>query len=235
MLRPPRSRKRFRGKTQGTDGQTNLSGVPAGEEADGSGKRRLMAFGMGLCVLTLALLIWLLARGGNDKDSEEMVGAAASIDSYEIANTATLDVVKAKVRTMKHKKSGMQVMTMVPEDHLQDAVFGISFRTIPENSRGTAHVVESALLAGSEKYPVKDPFNQMKRGSLQTFAETWTEKDRTAFSMASRNRQDFSNSMDVMLDGIFHPLMVREDHAWIFRQAGWRLELYNNEVLYLNG
>mmetsp|Transcript_84075 Transcript_84075/g.126032 ORF Transcript_84075/g.126032 Transcript_84075/m.126032 type:complete len:1105 (+) Transcript_84075:100-3414(+) len=235
MLRPPRSRKRFRGKPEGTDGKTNLSGIPSGEEADGQGKRRRMALGLAVCLLISALVIWLIARDGNGKEDKEMVGAAPSIDMYEIESTATLDVAKAKVQTMKHKKSGMQVMTMVPDDHMQDAVFGASFRTLTENTHGVPRVVEQALRAGSEKYPIKDPFNQMKRGSLQTYSDTYTSKDRTVFTLASRNRQDFNNGMDVMLDGIFHPLMVRDDHAWIFRQEGWRLELVNNERLYLSG
>ena len=239
MLRPPRSRRRFRGKTEGTDGSTSLSGNMAGEEADGRGLRRRIAFGVAIVLVAVGVVVGVTASGGDGKggkNSEQNVGDAISLDSYSVESTATLDSVASKVEVMRHKKSGMEVMTMIPDDTTQDGVFGISFRTIPPNNDGTTHILENLLLAGSEKYPIKDPWNQLHRGSLQTYFETYAGKDRTTYAMASRDVDDFKNSMDVMLDGLFHPLMVRDDYAWMYRREAWRLELTDDKKnFYLSG
>ena len=90
-------------------------------------------------------------------------------------------------------------------------------------------------MAGSKNYPVKDPFNQLKRGSLQTYSDAWVEKDRTSFLVASRNLADFQNNMKVTMDGVFHPLFIDENNKWIYRQEGWRLDTEDNQHLKIKG
>jgi len=245
MIRAPRSRRRYRGKVDGIAGTsctniaaTSLSGQFPGvvQEADGTGLRRRYALAAAaICLLILSLAVSAGRSGKRRSEGEMEVGDAASIGMYDIVETATLQDVESSVQIMRHRKSGLEVMTMIPDDKDQDSVFGISFRTIPQNTHGTAHVVENAVLAGSEKYPIKDPWNQLHRGSLQTFFDTWTDKDRTVFAMASRDGRDYANSIDVMLDGVFNPLMVRDEHAWIFRREAWRIEAPQGERWYLSG
>jgi Zn-dependent M16 (insulinase) family peptidase len=240
MLRPPRRKKRFQGGGLEATGSTNLSNTQ--EEADGRAMRRKYAFFAALCLLFLAGIIALIAKGGskNAKPAElskksDTKTASVTMENFLLVNHAFVTPVQAEVNTYTHKKSGMQILTITPTDTSQDATFGLNFRTVPDNNHGTAHVVEHALSSGSENYPVKDPFNQLERGSLQTHMETLTGKDRTSYVMASRNKVDFRNSIKVILDGIFHPLMNSEEHKWIFRQEGWRLEVYNNKDLYISG
>jgi len=159
----------------------------------------------------------------------------APTEAYEILEHQALDDLKSSVAVYRHKKSGMKIVTMIPADPYQDATFGINFRTPADRDDGAQAVVQKAVLAGSVKYPVKDPFNQMKRGSLQTYADAWTERDRTSFVVSSRNLDDYRNNLKVTIDAVFHPLFINEDYKWIYRQEGWRLETPDNIRLNLNG
>lgn len=241
MLRPPRGKKRFTGSGIEAAGNTNLSNVSA--EADGRAMRRRYAFYAAACLAVLALIIGLSVGGGDkgkssttSEQKSDVNTPAVKMENFELVAHAYVSSIEAQVNTYKHKKSGMQILTVTPKDITQDATFGLNFRTIPQNNHGTAYVVEHAILSGSEKYPVRDPFNQLQRGSLQTYMDTWTSKDRTAFVMASRNKVDYRNNIKVLLDAVFHPLMVNEDHKWVFRQEGWRLEVVGeNKDLVING
>jgi len=227
MRRPVRGKNRFIGSADAF-GITNLSNLQA--EADGHRRRRYAIY----TTICLAFVISVIALLHGESKVEGSIISSDKTNSYTMTSQAYVDSVEAQVNQFTHKKSGMQVVSMTPKDVTQDATFGLNFRTLPQNNRGAARVVERALLTGSEKYPVKDPFNQLKRGSLQTYMDSWTNKDRTSFVMASRNKADFRNSMQVILDSVFHPLMTQEDGLWVFLQEGWRLEL-DDQVTYLNG
>jgi len=99
-------------------------------------------------------------------------------------------------------------------------VFGITFRTPPTDSTGVAHILEHSVLCGSRKYPVKEPFVELLKGSLQTFLNAFTYPDRTCYPVASQNLQDFYNLIDVYLDAVFYPLL----DPFIFKQEGWHVE-----------
>ncbi len=101
--------------------------------------------------------------------------------------------------------------------------FSISFRTPPKDSTGVAHILEHSVLCGSEKYPVKDPFIELAKGSLNTFLNAMTFSDKTMYPVASVNEQDFHNLMDVYLDAVFYPNIYREKKT--FDQEGWHYEL----------
>ena len=135
----------------------------------------------------------------------------------------------------EHVKTGAKVFTLKNDD--PNKVFLISFRTTPTDSTGVAHIMEHSVLCGSAKYPIKDPFVELAKGSLNTFLNAMTYPDKTVYPVASVNDKDFMNLMDVYLDSVFHPNVYLEPK--IFRQEGWHYELNNagkpDEELILNG
>jgi len=117
------------------------------------------------------------------------------------------------------KKTGAELLSLENED--ENKVFGITFRTPVDNDTGVAHILEHAVLAGSRKYPLKEPFVELLKGSLQTFVNAFTFPDKTAYPVASQNVQDFYNLIDVYLDAVFYPRLA--EHT--FEQEGWHYEL----------
>ena len=131
---------------------------------------------------------------------------------HELQSTATL---------WQHKRTGVQVLSFCNND--ENKVFGISFRTPPKDSTGVAHILEHSVLNGSKKYPSKEPFVELLKGSLQTFLNAFTYPDKTCYPVASANLQDFYNLVDVYLDAVFHPLITQET----FEQEGWHVEAFS--------
>lgn len=133
---------------------------------------------------------------------------------------------------MKHNKTGARVVLMSNDDN--NKVFYIGFRTPPKDSTGVAHIIEHTVLCGSDKFPVKDPFIELAKGSLNTFLNAMTYPDKTVYPVASCHDKDFQNLMDVYLDAVFHPNIYREEK--IFKQEGWHYELESMEdELTING
>ena len=119
----------------------------------------------------------------------------------------------------RHDKTGARVLSIVNDD--ENKVFGISFRTPPEDSTGVAHILEHSVLCGSEKYPIKEPFVELLKGSLQTFLNALTFPDKTCYPVASANAQDFYNLIDVYLDAVFYPRLTENT----LKQEGWHFEM----------
>ncbi len=119
----------------------------------------------------------------------------------------------------RHDKTGARVLSIVNDD--ENKVFGISFRTPPEDSTGVAHILEHSVLCGSDKYPIKEPFVELLKGSLQTFLNALTFPDKTCYPVASANEQDFYNLVDVYLDAVFHPRLTPNT----LKQEGWHYEM----------
>lgn len=115
----------------------------------------------------------------------------------------------------RHKKTGARLLSIPNDD--ENKVFGITFPTIPENSRGIAHIIEHSVLCGSEKYPVKEPFIELVKGSVNTFLNAFTSADHTSYPCASTNEQDFYNIVDVYLDAVFCPRLGEH----VLSQEGW--------------
>lgn len=134
-----------------------------------------------------------------------------------------LEDIKSKAYLLKHEYSGARLLYLENED--ENKVFGIGFRTPPENSKGTPHILEHCVLNGSRKYKTKEPFMDLLKGSLQTFLNAMTFSDKTIYPVASRNDKDFENLMDVYLDAVFYPRIY--DKKEIFLQEGWHYELQN--------
>ncbi|PKA56112.1 Presequence protease 1, chloroplastic/mitochondrial [Apostasia shenzhenica] len=121
----------------------------------------------------------------------------------------------------KHKKTGAEVISVSNDD--ENKVFGIVFRTPPKDSTGIPHILEHSVLCGSRKYPLKEPFVELLKGSLHTFLNAFTYPDRTCYPVASTNIKDFYNLVDVYLDAVFFPKCVKDFRT--FQQEGWHYEL----------
>jgi presequence protease len=138
---------------------------------------------------------------------------------FELLRDETIPELNARARIWSHIKTGAQLLSLENED--ENKVFGITFRTPPADSTGLPHILEHVVLAGSKKYPLKDPFFELVKGSLATFINAMTFPDKTAYPAASTNLQDFYNLLDVYVDAVFHPLLSPEKLA----QEGWHYEL----------
>lgn len=140
-------------------------------------------------------------------------------DAFDLVRDEYIADVNSQAKLYRHKKTGAEVLSLVNDD--ENKVFGITFKTPPTDSTGVAHILEHSVLCGSRKYPVKKPFVELIKGSLNTFLNAMTFPDKTAYPVASQNLQDFYNLVDVYLDAVFFPL-ISED---TFRQEGWHYEL----------
>ncbi len=128
-------------------------------------------------------------------------------------------------RIFLHEKSGARLLYLQNDD--DNKVFSISFRTPPKDSTGIPHILEHSALCGSRKFPSKEPFIELAKGSLNTFLNAMTFPDKTMYPVASRNPEDFSNLMDVYLDAVFHPNIYQ--YPEIFMQEGWHYELESRD------
>lgn len=138
---------------------------------------------------------------------------------FVLKEERTIEEIAAVAYIYEHEKTGARVLSVVNDD--ENKVFGISFRTPPKDSTGVAHILEHSVLCGSRKYPLKEPFVELLKGSLQTFLNAMTFPDKTCYPVASQNVQDFYNLVDVYLDAVFYPRITPE----IFAQEGWHYEL----------
>lgn len=151
---------------------------------------------------------------------------------YELIETRPLPDLQGLGLYLRHKKSGARVVVISNED--DNKVFYIGFRTPSYTSTGVAHIVEHTVLCGSEKYPSKDPFVELVKGSLNTFLNAVTYPDRTLYPIASQNEKDFKNLMSVYLDAVFYPNLHKNKS--IFDQEGWHYEFdENTDELKING
>ncbi len=139
--------------------------------------------------------------------------------AFDLVRDETIAEINSEARLYRHKKTGAEVLSLVNDD--ENKVFGITFKTPPEDSTGIAHILEHSVLCGSEKYPVKKPFVELLKGSMHTFLNAMTFPDKTAYPVASQNLKDFYNLVDVYLDAVLFPL-ISED---TFEQEGWHYEL----------
>lgn len=144
-----------------------------------------------------------------------------NLSAYEIVSEESLPDISGYGIVLRHKKSGARVAVISCDDN--NKVFSVGFRTPPEDSTGVAHILEHSVLCGSERFPVKDPFVELVKGSLNTFLNAMTYPDKTIYPVASCNDKDFANLMEVYLDAVFFPNIHHEKN--IFLQEGWHYEL----------
>ncbi len=148
-----------------------------------------------------------------------------TLSTYRVLTRRTVSELNSEGYVLEHKKSGARLFLLSNED--DNKVFSIGFRTPPYDSTGVPHILEHSVLCGSEKFPVKDPFVELVKGSLNTFLNAMTYPDKTVYPIASTNEKDFHNLMDVYMDAVLHPNIYKEEK--IFRQEGWHYELESED------
>ena len=154
------------------------------------------------------------------------------VKGYEIQSEKHIEELNAEGILLRHVKTGARVCLIACED--ENKVFNIGFATPPVNDCGTAHIIEHSVLCGSKKYPAKDPFVELCKGSLYTFLNAMTYPEKTIYPVASCNDADFQNLMSVYLDAVFYPNIY--ENPKIFMQEGWHYEMESaDSPLTVNG
>lgn len=148
-----------------------------------------------------------------------------SMHGFRLLNTQKVPEVESTAYLFEHEKSGARLFFLENKD--DNKVFSISFRTPPTDDTGAAHIVEHSVLCGSRKFPLKEPFVELVKGSLNTFLNAMTFPDKTMYPVASRNDTDFQNLMDVYLDAVFYPRMYEKRE--VMMQEGWHFEIEKPE------
>jgi Zn-dependent M16 (insulinase) family peptidase len=143
------------------------------------------------------------------------------IHGFQLFRDQDIPELNTRAKLFRHVKTGAELLSLENDD--ENKVFGITFRTPPTDATGVAHILEHSVLCGSRKYPVKEPFVELLKGSLQTFLNAFTYPDKTCYPVASQNLQDFYNLIDIYLDAVFYPRLTPH----IFQQEGWHYELEN--------
>ncbi len=168
-------------------------------------------------------------------NSKQKYSKAEGLDrlaAYEVIEQREIDDIRSMGVLLRHRKTGARVALLSNDD--ENKVFYIGFRTPPADSTGVPHILEHSVLCGSREFPVKDPFVELVKGSLNTFLNAMTYPDKTLYPVASCNDKDFQNLMHVYLDAVFYPNIY--DKEAIFRQEGWHYELENEDgELAING
>ena len=149
-----------------------------------------------------------------------------NLEAYKLLAQDHIKELDSESFVLEHKKSGAKLFLLSNSDN--NKVFSIGFRTPPSDSTGVPHIMEHSVLCGSEKFPVKDPFVELVKGSLNTFLNAVTYPDKTVYPVASTNDKDFQNLMDVYMDAVLHPNIYREEK--IFKQEGWHYELEDEDA-----
>ncbi len=148
---------------------------------------------------------------------------SSSVHGFELLRDERIPEINSRARLYRHIRTGAELLSLENDD--ENKVFGITFRTLPMDDTGLPHIMEHSVLCGSRKYPVKEPFVELMKGSLNTFLNAMTYPDKTCYPVASQNLQDFYNLVDVYLDAVFNPLLS----PYTLKQEGWHYALENPE------
>lgn len=153
------------------------------------------------------------------------------LHNFTVTASTTIKEVNGTLYDMMHKKSGARLLYLDRAD--ENKTFAIAFKTIPTDDTGVFHIMEHSVLCGSDKFPVKDPFNELIKGSISTYINAFTAGDKTVYPVASKNDKAFHGLVDVYLDAVLHPLALK--NPYIFMQEGHRYELDKDGSLTLTG
>lgn len=140
---------------------------------------------------------------------------------FTVERRETVPELDADAYVLRHTASGARLLYLACDD--ENKAFAIGFKTPPADSTGVFHILEHSVLCGSAKFPVKEPFVDLIKSSMQTFLNAMTYPDKTIYPVATTNEQDLYNLMDVYLDAVFNPAIYTK--PTIFEQEGWHYEL----------
>lgn len=183
---------------------------------------RLGSLGVGTIALAVAIFQAAVSYAEIPQPSNQNLNKpGAMTHGFKLVHTETVTEIDAEARLFEHVQSGAQLLYLSCDD--DNKVFSIAFRTPPTDDTGIAHILEHSVLCGSRKFPSKEPFVDLLKGSLQTFLNAFTANDRTIYPVASQNDKDFTNLMDVYLDAVFYPNMKTTPE--ILMQEGWHYQV----------
>lgn len=166
------------------------------------------------------------------EDFKNVLKKGEVVSGFFVEDVEAINEVDGFGYVLRHEKTGARVAWIATND--TNRAFAIAFKTPPANDTGVFHIIEHSVLCGSTKYPVKEPFVNLLKSSMQTFLNALTFSDKTMYPVASTNVSDLENLIDVYLDAVFHPQMYRKPS--VFSQEGWHYELADsNAPLTLNG
>lgn len=160
----------------------------------------------------------------------QMLNVDAVMFGFHVDSIVDVPDVGGRMWRMTYEKNGAELIWLERKDEVK--TFVIAFKTLPEDDTGVAHILEHSVLSGSEKFPAKSPFDELRKSSVCVFINAMTSRDVTYFPFSTRNDQDFVNLMEVYLDAVFHPLSLKSPMP--FMQEGWHYEVANDELL-VNG
>ena len=143
------------------------------------------------------------------------------IHGFRLISVKAVEAISANVHLFRHEKTGAQLLWTDRAD--ENKTFAVWLRTVPEDDTGVFHILEHSVLSGSDRYPVREPFVELMKSSMNTFLNAMTYPDKTIYPVSSRNDQDFRNLMGVYLDAVFCPAIYRNKN--IFLQEGWHYAL----------
>ena len=149
-----------------------------------------------------------------------MLTVGMTLFGFHVDSVTEVPDVGGRMWRMTYEKNGAELLWLERDDEVKS--FTIAFKTLPTDDTGVAHILEHSVLSGSEKYPVKSPFNELRKSSVNVFINAMTSKDMTFYPFSTRNDADFLNLADVYLDAVFYPLVVKQPQA--FYQEGWHYE-----------
>lgn len=150
---------------------------------------------------------------------------------FKVLSEAHIDEVDGTLYDTIHEKSGARLLYLDRSD--ENKTFAIGFKTIPKDDTGVFHILEHSVLCGSKKFPVKDPFTELIKGSITTYLNAFTSGDKTIYPVSSKNNKAFLGLVDVYLDAVLHPLAL--ENPFIFMQEGHRLEFDADGKLNITG
>ncbi len=183
----------------------------------------------GFCCVLALLAAGALFTGMRTAQAEPNE-AGQVISGFRLESITPVAELNSTARCFVHEKTSARLLYLSNTD--DNKVFSITFRTPPESDNGLTHILEHSVLCGSEKFPTKEPFVDLLKGSLNTFLNAMTFPDKTMYPVASRNDKDFLNLMNVYLDAVFHPNLL--NNPFIMKQEGWHYEVdeHTGELTY---
>ena len=143
------------------------------------------------------------------------------LHGFTVTRVRESEELGGRIVEMTYQQTGTELVWI--DNGMENKLFSVAFKTLPEDSTGVFHILEHSVLCGSKKYPVREPFVELLKSSMNTFLNAMTFPDKTMYPVSSRNDRDFLNLMQVYLDAVFFPNIYRNPN--IFRQEGWHCEL----------
>ncbi|ABR47271.1 Peptidase M16C associated domain protein [Alkaliphilus metalliredigens QYMF] len=193
-------------------------------------EKMLKAIGLQRNIAWILLLAMVLSFVPIQVHAEQGYEVNKVYNGFQLMEEKYVEEIDSQARLFQHMQSGAQLIHLDNDD--SNKVLSISFSTPPSDDTGIPHILEHSVLNGSEKFPVKSPFIEMNKRSLNTFLNAFTYPEHTSYVAASRNDRDFRNLLDMYLDAVFAPKVLKEEK--IFMQEGWHFALKNfqDELIY---